>query len=736
MKNQTPENQPSGISLTDIYYVLFRHKWKIICFSAAGLLAGALIFIFKPVIYSSEAKLFIRYVLEAKVPSGMAGGDQQVRTPDPGGANIINSEIEIIKSLDLAVQVVEAIGVEKILGKSNGDTNKYLAAAIIKGGLIVDVPSRSDIITIVFQHPNREIVQPVLTQLVASYSKKHVEVHRPVGLYDDFLTQQTDGARSLLAQAEEDLRKSKIKAGVMSMEDARKAYTEQISRIRQSLFDTEAELAERQAALKEREKLQSGKAEIPAPAEVVPLEKINEYRTVSARLDSFRKKEQELLTQFTEENETVKGIRQVIAVAEKLQKQLQEEYPKLSGLSVPSTPAGTPMADLSVDRARITALQAKLQTLNSQMEKVVAEAKTVNEMEPAITDLTRRKELEETQYRHFSTSLEQARFDEALGAGRMSNISIAQAPTPPVREVPKLVKSVGMVILGGILAGIGLAFLIEFFLDRTIKRPVEIGTLLRLPLFLTIPDSARNGRFKHTGLQSNGHARLPGPEPDSENSAAPWDESHGLKVFYEALRDRLVAHFDIGNLTHKPKLIALTGCAKSVGVTTIARGLAASLSQIGDGNVLLVDMNLGQGTAHPFYKGKPACGLADALETQTRDTAFVQENLYVVTEGNSGDKLASVLPKRFSHLIPKLKASDYDYIIFDMPPVSQISVTPRLAGFMDMVLLVIESEKTDRDAAQQAREMLSESKASVATVLNKARSYVPRWLHHGYLGEV
>ena len=77
MKNQAPENPPSGMSLTDIYYVLFRHKWKIICFSAAGLLAGALIFIFKPVVYSSEAKLFIRYVLEAKVPSGVAGGDNK-----------------------------------------------------------------------------------------------------------------------------------------------------------------------------------------------------------------------------------------------------------------------------------------------------------------------------------------------------------------------------------------------------------------------------------------------------------------------------------------------------------------------------------------------------------------------------------------------------------------------------------------------------------------------------------
>jgi Mrp family chromosome partitioning ATPase len=77
-----------------------------------------------------------------------------------------------------------------------------------------------------------------------------------------------------------------------------------------------------------------------------------------------------------------------------------------------------------------------------------------------------------------------------------------------------------------------------------------------------------------------------------------------------------------------------------------------------------------------------------------------------------------------------MKASDFDYIIFDMPPVSQISITPRLARFMDMVLLVIESEKTDRDIAARAAATLSESKTHVGVVLNKNRSYGPRRHHH------
>ena len=248
----------------------------------------------------------------------------------------------------------------------------------------------------------------------------------------------------------------------------------------------------------------------------------------------------------------------------------------------------------------------------------------------------------------------------------------------------------------------------------------------------------------------NGHAPPPAdesnnpsiPESNIPSPVAPASEpstirpstiqlsttSASLRPFHEALRDRLITFFEVKNLTHKPKLVSVTSCAEGSGVTTIASGLAAALSETGDGNVLLVDMNQ-EGAAQQFYQGKLACGLDDALELEKRGNAMVQDNLYVVTEANNSDKLPRILPKRFTHLVPRLKASDYDYIIFDLPPISQISFTPRLVRFMDMVLLVVEAEKTDRDLVKRATALVSESKANMGVVLNKARTYVPQRLH-------
>jgi Mrp family chromosome partitioning ATPase len=210
--------------------------------------------------------------------------------------------------------------------------------------------------------------------------------------------------------------------------------------------------------------------------------------------------------------------------------------------------------------------------------------------------------------------------------------------------------------------------------------------------------------------------------PAAVNGGAPE-----LTAFHETLRDRLISYFDTLNVRHKPKLVAVTGLGRDAGVTTLAAGLARSFSETGEGNVLLVDMTQGQGSAQHFHKGANVVGLEQLLDT--KGSAQVNDHLFVVSENSNSERLAKGMPQRFNQLIPKLKASDFDYIIFDMPPVNQISITPRLASFMDMMLMVLESEKTDRDMALHASALLAKSRAPVGVVLNKTKSYIPPSLH-------
>lgn len=732
MQATSPKTESSGFNLNDAYYTFFRHKWKIAICTVLGVAAASWIFFMRQPLYQSEARVLIRYVRDSK-SIDTASGAGQVQTPDARGDNILNNEIEILTSLDLATQVAETVGPEKVLARLGGGTNLVAAAVAIAKGVEVDVPRRSNVLRVALRHPDREIALAVLKQLIESYKRKHAEVHRALGVTDDFLTRQTDNSRTRLNQIEADLSKLKAQAGVFSVTDTEKMITEQRSRISQDLFNAEAELAERRTALETVQQAAglpaTTNASLTTTEAALDPELVSRYRAVCTRLASFRNLELDRLGQYSDDSTPVKQVRIQIAETEKLKTQLESEHPKLTAVQPILGPRNPqqPIFDVVTETARVIALEAKIRVLTNNLATVKAAAAALDASGTQIATLERQKEIEEANYRSFSINLEQARIDEALGAGNLPNISVVQEPTPPFIDAKGKLKQVGMALGGGLGAGLGLALLLEFFLDRTIRKPSQVESILRLPLFLTVPVLARNG---HGALSKPSKALPPActteqGKPDGKALAIATTVDT-LALYFEALRDRLILYFQMNGLTHRPKLVGVTSCSRGSGVTTFAAGLAASLSETGEGNVLFVDMNVRNGAGvHPFYRGKAICNLSEALEQDKRSTALVQENLYVVTAQSGNGEKVGLLPRKFANIVPKLQATDYDYIIFDLPPVNQTSPTSKLAGLLDMTLLIFESEKSQQDAANRALALLAESKAKVAAVLNKHKPYVP-----------
>jgi Mrp family chromosome partitioning ATPase len=466
--------------------------------------------------------------------------------------------------------------------------------------------------------------------------------------------------------------------------------------------------------------------------------KLAEYRRVLASVDTLLKREQELLLQFTPENSRVRAVRDQLAVAEKNKARLETETPELlqskvvsaSSPNAPVDPNQKARENLVSESTRVTALVARIKILSEQLDTLRKEASSVYELEGTITELQRNRDSQENRYKYYLTSYEQTRAEERLGAGKVSNISKIQTASPPYRDSSKVRKAQLGSLIGGFALAVIMAFLLEFYVDSTVKRPADLRASVSAPLFMAIPAMRINGSSpKLLGFNPGTDSANPNAEaPPGSSELAPWQSEHQMRPFAEALRDRLMNFFEVNNMTHKPKLVAVTSCGKGAGVSSVAAGLAASLSETGEGNVLLVDMNQEDGAAHQFHRGDLAHGIDDALEKETRDSTMVHDNLYVVSEDTKKDRLPSILPRRFKNLVPRLKASDYDYIIFDMPPVSQVSITPRLARFMDMNLLVVEAEKTSKDVVKQASDLLTENQGNVGLVLNKGKTYIPKGL--------
>lgn len=785
----TPQQPGFKLSPGDIIYTIFRHLKKIIFFAVLGVVAGAVVYKTWPKMYQSSAKLMIRFVAEDR-ETGLT--DQETRLISTGGrgnTHVLAAERAIIASLDLAKEVADAVGPAVIIDDPERQATTMSAAGAIVGNLDVVIPRGSNIIELNLRHKNREIAKTTLEALIAGYLKKHVQIHRKSEIFDDILTRETDQMRMRLQQTEEEIRQELNKANIISIGDAKSSLATASTEYRSRIIATRTELAELNLAIKRQEEaLKNSRSDQTANpienSDNVPTAPIIEddkfYNTVRLfndlreKLNILNERKKELTLKFTSENTQVKSLETQIKSIEQQITELRRDNPDLQNTVQVTSNSEFDLAlsqetQLRNDKLKFISLESRLSVYTSQLAELMSEAGKLERVELVVNELNRRKALQESKYRSLLESMEKQRVQEELGEGRINNISILQTPSPAYTAANQRNQ-----FAAGIAAGIGIlglvwAFLTDLLLDRTIKRPTEIQRNLGIPLFMSMPDlnDKRNlkvrpgsnrallqqaGRLKALESKTEKTAYKPksptlqaaaltkpeeyGSKETEIKTIAAWDDQHALNEHFEALRDKVITYFESKNLTHKPKLIAMTGLGKNSGVTTIASGLAGSLSKIGEGSVLLIDMTLGHETAQQFYQGKNILNLDEVLDsTENSAGAKMNNNLYVVAEGTNGTKLPRIMPQRFNAIIPKLKASDFEYIIFDMPPVSAISSTPRLAAFMDIVLMVMESEKTNRDVANQALELLADSKTHLGAILNKTKAHVPKRLEQDLLSQ-
>ncbi|HZQ47898.1 MAG TPA: Wzz/FepE/Etk N-terminal domain-containing protein [Verrucomicrobiae bacterium] len=522
MENRPQIPPASGMALDDIYYVIFRHKWKIMLLLAAGIVAAGTIYRTKPPDYQSEAKLMIKYVVDNASP-GPAESDAHMQSTDPQGQTIINTEIEILTSLDVAKKAAEDIGPEKILARVGGGHDLMQAAGFINGHLKVVPLTRSSVLAVDLKHPDPEMVQPILNQIISEYKNRHREIHQPHGNFSDFYTQTTDKFKNDLADIEKQLKQARTNVGVTSTEEAMKEYSKAIEKTAQDIRDAEAEMAFRTASFNALTSLSFPNSKVtnantnllPKSGPAIPSRVTEEYARVSKRLANLWARDEELGHEYLPGSTIVEENSFEIKKAEAQKQKLEEEYPgiKLSESQMlaskpqsgPAQPAD-PALNLSNQVVLMSALKSKIDYLKSRLTELQAKAAKIADVQPQISELEQGELLVRENLQNYTKSLWAARINDALGADKVPNIIVIQEPSPPGRDWAKRYKAMMMLVVAGLGGGLVWAFLIEFYLDTSVKRPKEVRAKLGLPLFLSIPEINGNG-WRHRAL-GNGQLRL------------------------------------------------------------------------------------------------------------------------------------------------------------------------------------------------------------------------------------
>src|ERR1017187_9673330 len=120
----------AGTNTGFVYSVVSRHKWKIIILSLTGLLAAAIFYFSHQPPCQSEAKIFIRYITDSHALNP-SDSNSRVTSLIDLNQDVMNSEMAILMSYDLAAKVATNFGPAKILAKLGGGSDAAAAACAV-----------------------------------------------------------------------------------------------------------------------------------------------------------------------------------------------------------------------------------------------------------------------------------------------------------------------------------------------------------------------------------------------------------------------------------------------------------------------------------------------------------------------------------------------------------------------------------------------------------------------------
>ena len=184
----------------------------------------------------------------------------------------------------------------------------------------------------------------------------------------------------------------------------------------------------------------------------------------------------------------------------------------------------------------------------------------------------------------------------------------------------------------------------------------------------------------------------------------------------------LLANIRFASIDGPIKTVTVTSSRPNGGKTTVACNLATAAATSGR-HVLLVECDMRHRSVAAVLGARGSAGLYGVLSGRVAlDDAVTptkEKNLHFldVEPGipNPPDVIAS---KRFRKLVQTLRG-EYDFVIFDTPPVGGFVDAAELAALTDGTLFVVRENFTRREVAKEALDQLRKAGANViGSVMN------------------
>lgn len=501
-----------AFGLREILATLFRHKVLILGLAIAAAFASLAFALLQSKVWESSVRIVVQQNRQSiKVGPGETSPDasfslnrsEQVRTEmqimsSPAvlakAAELLGPELVLEKTRwrwdwlrELPGKVTDAVRgfvMQTLLGRPAGQPLSPLQLAIrrIDAHLSVEPIRESAVFSITVNSPDPEFSARLLDALVQTYLEHHVKV-RQGAVGSGVFAAEADRLRAELAAAIEQEQRMKAEAGIVLPGTQKQLLLQRLSdaeaalqRGRIEALETERRIAEAERQLAQRQ----------------PNVAVQSTVTRNPEIDTLRQQLSQLELERAGYQPGSAAARALDVEIDALRTRLRSEQERVVGTQVsgPNTTYQEIERNLLADRARLRALSSRHE-LAAQIERYRNELGKLDGHSAELRELTRQVELKEEALRASLRKQEEERLSGLLNDRRVSDVVPIEPAMPADRPArPKAAMSALLGLGTGLLAGLGLAFLIEY-MRRTIRTREEAAAQLGQRVLASIVDTDR-----------------------------------------------------------------------------------------------------------------------------------------------------------------------------------------------------------------------------------------------------
>jgi capsular exopolysaccharide synthesis family protein len=402
---------------------------------------------------------------------------------------------------------------------------------------------------------------------------------------------------------------------------------------------------------------------------------------------------------------------------------LTDEHPEVKAVLLKARAARERLREHLLLQARgtIDALKVRLGRVHGEMASVEELARLLPTQEKELAQLTRKAA---TLAALHSFLLQKKHEAEIAQESVFSNVRIVDDPVMPGERVsPNLLVNLLVGLFLGFLAALATAFFAEY-LDRSVKSPEELERALGLALYAALP------AFK--SVRSRELRKL-------KTAMVTIEKPHCLLAEgYRSLR----ANIRFADFESPVRVFAITSAVLGEGKTTTTLNLAVVLAQAGS-RVLVVDADLRRPATHVHLNGSLSPGLSDVLLKTAPWRSVVRpieavKGLDVIHAGEKPHNPGALFDSEgFASFLEEVKR-EYEYVLFDVPPVLAVSDAASFFRSLDAVFLLVQWRRCPAHVVVAAKEQAERLGAKLRGVIFNgfdARKSARRgYGHYGYYG--